>query len=99
MKYATGRILTIVLVSLVCLSVPGYALAASDAKKILDSYGEESGLFVIVGCGDPRAPQLATDLGKNGNSLVHVIASSEGELANVNKAIASFDDGSVTCLK
>ena len=48
---------------------------------------------------ETRAPQLATDLGKNGNSLVHVIASSEGELANVNKAIASFDDGSVTCLK
>ena len=91
MKYATGRIFTIVLVSLVCLSAlaPGSALGASDARKILDSYGESSGLFVVVACGDAAAAQLATDLGKNGNSLVHVIAGDKGELASINKAIAA----------
>jgi len=91
MKYATGRVFTTVLISLVCLSAlaPGSALAASDAQKILDSYGEPSGLFVVVGCGDAGAAQLATDLGKNGNSLVHVIAGDKGELANINKAIAA----------
>ena len=91
MKHATGRVFTTVLVSLVCLSAlaPGSALAASDAQKILKAYGEESGLFVIVGCGDAGAAQLATDLGKNGNSLVHVIASDKGEVASINKAIAA----------
>jgi len=91
MKYATGRVFTTVLISLVCLSAlaPGYALAASDAQKILEAYGETSGLFVVVGCGDAAAAQLATDLGKNGNSLVHVIAGDKGELASINKAIAA----------
>ena len=94
MKCATGRAFTTVLISLVCVSalVPGHALAASDAQRILDAYGRESGLFVIVGCGDAKARQLAVDLGKNGNSLVHVIAGDDGELADVNKAIA---DGGV----
>ena len=91
MKYATGRVFTTVLVSLVCLLalVPGYALAASDAQKIVEAYGRESGLFVVVGCGRANAPQLAADLGKNGNSLVHVIAGDKSELADVNKAIAA----------
>jgi len=91
MKYATGRVFTIVLVSLVCFSAlaPGFALAASDAQKILDSYGETSGLFVVVACGDAAAAQLATDLGRNGNSLVHVIASDKSEVADINKAIAA----------
>jgi len=94
MKSAAGRVSTTVLVSLACLSalVPGYALAVSDAQKILDAYGRESGLFVVIGCGDANAPQLAVDLGKNGNSLVHVIAGDNTELAAVNKAIV---DGGV----
>ena len=87
MKHATGRILTIVLISLVCLA-PQYA-AASDAQKVLESYGSESGVFVVVACGDPAAAQMATDLGKNGNSLVHVIASDQTELTIMNKAIAA----------
>ncbi|MDP6543447.1 MAG: PQQ-binding-like beta-propeller repeat protein [Phycisphaerae bacterium] len=91
MKHATCRVFTTVLISLVCLAAlaPGLALGASDAQKILDSYGETSGLFVVVACGDPAAAQLATDLGKNGNSLVHVIASKKGEVADINKAIAA----------
>ena len=95
MKNATGRVSTPVLISLACLSallVPRYALAASDAQKILAAYGRESGVFVIVGCGSANTSQLAVDLGKNGNSLVHVIAGDKGELAAVNKAIA---DGGV----
>ena len=94
MKHATARVSTAVLVSLACLSalVPGYALAASDAQRILAAYGRESGLFVVVGCGQANAPQLAVDLGKNGNSLVHVIAGDKSELAAVKKAIA---DGGV----
>ena len=77
-----------ILVSLVCLT-PQYARAASDAQKVLDSYGRESGLFVVIGSGDANAAQMATDLGKNGNSLVHVIASDKTELVSLNKAIAA----------
>jgi len=90
MTHATRRASTTVLVSLACLSalVPGYALAASDAQKIVAAYGRESGLFVVVGCGQAGAARLAVDLGRNGNSLVHVIASDKGELAAVKKAIA-----------
>ncbi|MDP6635488.1 MAG: PQQ-binding-like beta-propeller repeat protein [Phycisphaerae bacterium] len=87
MKHATGWVLTIVLVSLMCLA-PGYA-RASDAQKVLDSYGSESGLFVVVACGDAGAAEMATDLGKNGNSLVHVIAGDKAELASIKKAIAA----------
>jgi len=47
------------------------------------------GSFVVVGCGDANAPRLAADPGKNGNSLVHVIAGDKSELADVNKAIAA----------
>ena len=91
MTHATRRVSTTILVSLACVSVlvPGSALAASDARKILASYGSESGLFVIVGCGDAGAARLAVDLGTNGNSLVHVIAGDNTELADVNKAIAA----------
>jgi len=92
MKHTTRRVCTAVLVSLVvCLSMAGSgsASAASDAKKILDAYGADSGLFVVIGCGDARAAELAVDFGKNGNSLVHVIVSDKAELAAVNKAIAA----------
>ncbi|MCP4374741.1 MAG: PQQ-binding-like beta-propeller repeat protein [bacterium] len=88
MKHATALVFAIVMISLMSMA-PGAVLGASDAQKILDSYGEESGLFVVVGCGDAAAGPLATDLGKNGNSLVHVIASDKGELANINRAIAA----------
>jgi outer membrane protein assembly factor BamB len=87
MKYATGRILAVVLISLASLT--GLAHAASDAQSVLDSYGRQSGLFVVIGCGDDTAAEMATDLGKNGNSLVHVIACDQAELTSINKAIAS----------
>ena len=91
MNNAPGRVLTAVLASLVCLSMgaPARALGASDAQKILDAYGRQSGLFVVVGCGQAGAPQLAVDLGVNGNSLVHVIAGDAKELAAVKAAIAA----------
>jgi outer membrane protein assembly factor BamB len=88
MKYATGRILTTVLAALVCLA-PQYARAASDAQKVIDSYGRQSALFVVIASGDPGAAQMATDLGKNGNSLVHVIVGDKAELDSLNKAIAA----------
>ena len=88
MKNATGRIFAIVLISLACL-ITQSARAASDAQKVIDSYGRQSGLFVVVACGDASAASMATDLGKNGNSLVHVIASDKAEVVSLNKAIAA----------
>jgi len=87
MKNATGWILTIVLVSAISLA-SGY-VEASDAQEVIKSYGRESGLFVVIACGDPAAAEMATDLGKNGNSLVHVIVSDQTELASMNKSIAA----------
>ena len=88
MKNATARIITIVLVLLASLA-PSAALGASDAQKVLDSYGNQSGLFVVIASGDSNAAQMATDLGKNGNSLVHVIVADQAELDAMNKAIAA----------
>jgi len=62
--------------------------AAPSPKAILDAFGRESGLFVVIGCKDPGAPALAAGLGANGNSLVHAIASDAAELAAFQDAIA-----------
>ena len=66
----------------------GQLHAASTAEKILDSFGRETGLFVVIGAGDKNAPTVAADLGQNGNSLVHVIAADAEQLAAINKVIA-----------
>jgi outer membrane protein assembly factor BamB len=79
-----------VLLSAACLAVfsSGPLLAGTESAKILDSFGRESGLFVVIGCGEASAPRLAVELGANGNSLVHAIAGSPAELAAFNRAIA-----------
>jgi len=75
-----------VLVAVIVCGLP--AQAASTAERILESFGRETGLFVVVGAGDRYGPRVAAELGENGNSLVHVIASDAGELAAFNKVIA-----------
>ncbi len=99
MKRTVGGVIPIVLAMLMCVLAvsPGSALAATDASKILEALGRESGLFVVLGCGGDDTPQLAVDLGKNGNSLVHVIAMDYEELAGVNGAVVDGGvKGSVT---
>ncbi|MDP6544920.1 MAG: PQQ-binding-like beta-propeller repeat protein [Phycisphaerae bacterium] len=77
--------------SLICLVLfsAGDLLAGVTSTKILKSYGRESGVFVVIGCGDQYAPRVAVDLGRNGNSLVHALAGDAKELAAFNKAIAA----------
>ncbi|NQT87543.1 PQQ-binding-like beta-propeller repeat protein, partial [bacterium] len=76
--------------SLMCLTVLSAATADAGAtsKAILDSFGRQSGLFVVIGCGDGGALRLAAELGANGDSLVHAIAGDLSELAAFNQAIA-----------
>ncbi|NQT35944.1 MAG: hypothetical protein HQ581_00555, partial [Planctomycetes bacterium] len=62
--------------------------AATTADAILDSVEAASGLVVVIGCGESAAPGVAADLGTGGNWLVHAVAGSEQELAQLNKAIA-----------
>ena len=78
------------LLSLACLAVlaAGPVFAATTAQAILKSTGGNNGLIVVIGSGDAAAAKVAAGLGKSGDSLVHVIAGSAGELARVNKAIA-----------
>ena len=67
----------------------GFCFADTNAERILESFARESGLFVVIGCGDENAPGLAVSLGANGNSLVHAVAHNANELADFNKAIAN----------
>ncbi|MDP6036895.1 MAG: hypothetical protein QGG55_12660, partial [Verrucomicrobiota bacterium] len=73
-----------------CLAIlaAGPVFAATTAQTILKSAGGNNGLIVVIGSGDAAAAKVAAGLGKSGDSLVHVIAGSAGELARVNKAIA-----------
>jgi len=66
----------------------GPLFAATTADAILNSVEDKGGLIVVVGCGDAAAPEVAADLGKGGDLLVHAIAGSAEELAKINKAIA-----------
>ncbi len=91
MMRTTGKAFGLMILSLTCLVLfsAGDLFAGSSATRILKSYGRESGVFAVIGCGDRSAPGLAVDLGRNGNSLVHAIASDAKELAAFNKAIAA----------
>lgn len=61
---------------------------AVDAQQIIAAQNRPGGLFVVVGCGDKSAPQLAVDLGKSGDYLVQCIASTPEELSSFQQAIA-----------
>ena len=63
----------------------GPLFAATTAEKILNSVDSKSGLIAVVGCGDAAAPEVATDLAKSGDWLVHAIATNAQELAQFNK--------------
>jgi len=71
--------------------VAGPLFAASTAETILNSVESESGLIVVVGCGEPSAPGVAAGLGASGDRLVHAVAGSAQELAGFNKAIAEAE--------
>ncbi|MDP6637483.1 MAG: PQQ-binding-like beta-propeller repeat protein [Phycisphaerae bacterium] len=91
MAPSTSRTFGLTVLSAICLVLlsAGEVLAGSSSLKILKSYGRESGVFVVIGCGDQRAPRMAVDLGRNGDSLVHALAGDAKELAAFNKAIAA----------
>ncbi len=82
-----------ILLSLTCCVFlsSGYLFAENHAHKILKAFGRESGLFVVVGCGDENAPKVAVALGENGNTLVHAIARDTEELTRFNTAIAAAE--------
>ncbi len=46
---------------------------------------------MVVGCGDEAAPEVAADLGKSGDWLVHAIAGNSQQLAQFNQAIAEAE--------
>lgn len=78
--------------SLICCAIAaGQLSAATTAKEILDSTEANGGLIVVVGCGVAAAPEVAADLGKSGDWLVHAIASDAGEVAKFNDAIAKAE--------
>ena len=74
--------------AVILLSTCSVCRAASNAEEILDSFGRDTGLFVLVGCGEQSAPEVAVDLGKNGNSLVHVISRDRKESIAFQDAIS-----------
>lgn len=84
---AYSRTVLVVLTCSVALAV-GPLFAATTAEELLRSVDRQSGLIVVIGCGDAAAPEIATDLGRSGDWLVHAIAGSAEELARFNKAIA-----------
>ncbi len=78
--------------SLICCAIAaGQLSAATTAEKILDSTEANGGLIVVVGCGDAAAPEVAADLGKSGDWLVHAIAGDAEELAKFNDVIAKAE--------
>jgi len=77
-------IASLLLMSLIVTEVS----AATAAKDILAATGRDSGVAVVVGCGDTATPELAADLGRSGNWVVHVIATSEQEVARIKSAVA-----------
>jgi hypothetical protein len=93
MTHSFGRNFRTVIGLLICLChfATGSLLAATPAEKILESVDRKSGLIVVVGCGDPAAPEVASRLGENGDWLVHAMARSEGELSKFNEAIARHE--------
>jgi SAM-dependent methyltransferase len=90
MKNSARGARTTVLLCMTCLGLflAGASPAAGSARRVLESFGRESGVFVVIGSGDASAPGIAAELGANGNSLVHAIAGSPAELAAFNRAIA-----------
>ncbi|MFH1266959.1 MAG: PQQ-binding-like beta-propeller repeat protein, partial [Planctomycetota bacterium] len=48
-------------------------------------------MIVVIGCGEAAAPEVAADLGRSGDWLVHAIAGNAQELAQFNKAIAEAE--------
>jgi len=89
MIYAFRKTFQTLIYSIVCLVLSaGILLADKNADKILESLGRDSGLFVVIGCGDKSAPGLAAALGANGNALVHAVAGDARELESFNAAIA-----------
>ncbi len=81
------------LVSLTCLAAlaAGPLLAATSIQETVDSSGRKSGLIVVLGCGEARAPEVAAGLGESGNWLVHAIVGGAQELARFNRVIADTD--------
>jgi len=82
-----------VLFSLTCAAIiaAGPLFGATTAEGILNAVESKSGLIVIVGCGEPSAPEVAAGLGTSGDWLVHAVAGSAQELAEFNKAIAEAE--------
>jgi outer membrane protein assembly factor BamB len=76
-----------VFLSLACLAI--FAAGPVFAAAVVDSIDSKSGLIVVIGSGQAATPDVAVGLGKSGNALVHVIASSPAERKAVNKAIAA----------
>ena len=93
MAHSISRNSRTILFSLTCLAVlaSGPLFAATTAQEIVNSVECQSGLIVVVGCGEATAPKVAADLGKSGDWLVHAIAGSARELEQFNKAIAEAE--------
>lgn len=93
MIHSVSRHFRTILCALVCCAVliTGPLFAATTAEEILNSVEAKSGLLVVVGCGEPAAPDVAADLGKSGDWLVHAIASNAQKLAQFNRAIAEAE--------
>ena len=73
-------------VNVLLLAALSAGLASAAAPR---SFSElDGGVVVILGCGQAKAPQVAVELGKSGNSVVHAVAGSPAELDAFRKAIA-----------
>jgi hypothetical protein len=88
---ATGKALHLMVPSATCLVLLSArrVSAGMASSKTLRSFGRESGVSAVVGCGSKSAPCLAVDPGRNRNSLAHAIAGDAKELAAFNTAIAA----------
>jgi hypothetical protein len=79
------------LTSLASLAVlaTGSLFAATTTKDILKAIDGNHGLIVVIGGKNAESAKVAAGLGKSGDSLVHAIAGSADETAQINKAIAA----------
>jgi outer membrane protein assembly factor BamB len=63
--------------------------AQVTAKQVVDLFGRDHGLCVIVGSGDAASPKLAAELAANGKMLVHGLAFDDAALARARAAVAA----------
>ena len=84
-----NRALIIVNIIAVLAGSPTNTLAVREDLRPFTEF--DAPLIVVLGCGQKNAPDVAAELGRSGNSVVHAIAGSPQERETFNQAIVTAE--------